>query len=57
MARPKKHTPLLVRLNNRNVGKLTKKVSGAIEFSYDTQWLNWEHAILASLYAVKRGSL
>lgn len=49
MARFKKHTPLLVRLNNKLVGRLTKKVSGAIEFSYDTQWLNWQHAIPASL--------
>ena len=49
MPRSKKHTPLLVRLNNKLVGRLTKKVSGAIEFSYDTQWLSWEHAIPASL--------
>lgn len=49
MARSKKHTPLLVRLNNKLVGRITKKVSGAIEFSYDTKWLNWEHAIPASL--------
>ncbi len=49
MPRSKKYTPLLVRLNNKLVGRLTKKVSGAIEFSYDTQWLSWEHAIPASL--------
>ena len=49
MARGKKHTPLLVRLNNKLVGRVTKKVSGATEFSYDPQWLNWEHAIPASL--------
>jgi serine/threonine-protein kinase HipA len=49
MARSKKHTPLLVYLNNKLVGRLTKKVTGSIEFSYDTQWLSWEHAIPTSL--------
>lgn len=40
---------LKVVLNGRNVGKLTKAASGAIEFRYDRAWLDWEHALPVSL--------
>lgn len=49
MARPRRHTPLRVLLNNRLGGQLNKAVSGAIAFRYDQSWLEWEHALPISL--------
>lgn len=49
MARRRTHAPLRVLLNNRLVGQLSKASTGAIEFQYDPQWLEWEHALPVSL--------
>lgn len=49
MARRSVRTPLNVFLNNRHVGRLTRQSSGAIDFTYDDNWLEWEHAIPVSL--------
>lgn len=49
MARRKAHVPLNVFLNNRHVGRLDKETSGAVSFSYDKTWLDWEHALPVSL--------
>lgn len=49
MARRRAHAPLRVLLNNRLVGQLSKASTGAIEFQYDHQWLEWEHALPVSL--------
>jgi serine/threonine-protein kinase HipA len=49
MPRKRQHTPLRVLLNNRLVGHLLKEPSGAIEFRYDTSWLEWEQAVPVSL--------
>tara|TARA_R110001583_G_scaffold146582_1_gene298642 strand:+ start:649 stop:1968 length:1320 start_codon:yes stop_codon:yes gene_type:complete len=43
------HAPLNVYLNNRLVGQLNKQPSGATNFIYDGNWLNWEHAFPISL--------
>lgn len=48
MARKKMHTPLDIFLNGRLVGQLNKQSSGAIDFAYATEWLDWEHAIPVS---------
>lgn len=39
---------LNVFLNSRLVGRLEQAVSGAISFSYDSDWLAWEHAMPVS---------
>lgn len=49
MARRSVRTPLNVFLNNRHVGRLTRQSSGAIDFTYEDSWLEWEHAIPVSL--------
>lgn len=49
MTRRKTHTPLLVHLNGRHVGRLGKRPDGAIEFSYAPSWIEWEHSIPVSL--------
>lgn len=49
MARRHQHPPLRVSLNNRLVGHLAREPGGAIEFSYDERWLDWEHALPISL--------
>lgn len=49
MARRSVRTPLNVFMNNRHVGRLTRQSSGAIDFTYDDSWLEWEHAIPVSL--------
>ena len=48
MGRHKSYTPLNVLMNNRLVGRLGKAPSGAVEFSYDASWLEWEHAMPVS---------
>lgn len=49
MPRRRQYGPLRVLLNNRLVGHLNKATSGAIEFRYDSSWLDWEHALPVSL--------
>lgn len=48
MARSKMHKPLDIYLNGRLVGQLNKQSSGAVDFTYDADWLDWEHAIPVS---------
>ncbi|QRM35536.1 type II toxin-antitoxin system HipA family toxin [Microvirga sp. VF16] len=49
MARRRKHVPLNVFLNSRFVGRLNREASGAIDFQYDSSWLEWEYAFPVSL--------
>lgn len=49
MGRRPAYAPLRVYLNNRRVGTLNREASGAISFSYDADWLSWEHALPVSL--------
>lgn len=49
MARTRKNPPLRVLLNGRDVGMLTRASSGAIDFHYARDWLEWESAIPLSL--------
>lgn len=49
MARRKTHAPLDVYINNRLAGRLVKEPGGAISFTYDASWLDWEHRFPVSL--------
>lgn len=49
MARTRKNPPLRVLLNGRDVGLLSRVSSGAIDFQYARDWLDWENAIPVSL--------
>ncbi|GAA4223921.1 HipA domain-containing protein [Sagittula marina] len=49
MGRRPAYAPLRVYLNNRRVGTLRREASGAIGFSYEADWLDWEHALPVSL--------
>lgn len=49
MARRRARIPLNVFVNGRLVGRLRRQTSGAIDFQYDTSWLNWEHTFPVSL--------
>jgi serine/threonine-protein kinase HipA len=49
VVRTKKNPPLRVLLNGRDVGLLSRAASGAIDFKYDRDWLDWENAIPVSL--------
>jgi serine/threonine-protein kinase HipA len=49
MGRHKSHSPLSVWMNNRRIGLLDKESNGVTRFSYDDNWLDWEHAIPVSL--------
>ena len=49
MARTATHPPLHVYLNGRLVGHLRRATSGAIDFTYDASWLEWDSAIPVSL--------
>lgn len=49
MSRKKKNPPLRVVLNGRDVGRLSRASSGAIDFQYAEEWLAWEDAIPVSL--------
>jgi serine/threonine-protein kinase HipA len=49
MARRARHAPLNVFLNSRLVGRLRQEASGAIDFTYDAEWLAWAPAIPVSL--------
>ena len=49
MGRRKTHPPLNVFINNRQVGRLEKETSGAIQFRYDSSWLEWANCFPVSL--------
>ena len=49
MARRRNHAPLNVFLNSRIVGVLRRETTGAIDFQYATEWLEWEHTFPVSL--------
>ncbi len=49
MARRPTHEPLNVFLNAKLVGQLKREPSGAVDFKYSPDWLNWEHALPVSL--------
>ena len=49
MARTATHPSLHVYLNGRLVGHLRRASSGAIDFTYDSAWLEWDSAIPVSL--------
>lgn len=49
MPRKRRYTPLHVYLNTRLVGLLEREYSGAVRFSYDADWLAWEHALPVSI--------
>ena len=49
MGRRRSFAPLNVFLNTRHVGTLLREKSGAVSFSYDRAWLDWEHRLPISL--------
>lgn len=49
MARRRAYDPLNVLLNGRLVGQLRRQSSGAIEFQYDLEWLDWSQTFPISL--------
>ncbi|WP_425100978.1 type II toxin-antitoxin system HipA family toxin [Tropicibacter sp. S64] len=49
MGRRPAYAPLRVYMNNRRVGTLSREASGAVGFSYHTDWLDWDHAMPVSL--------
>lgn len=49
MGRRPAYAPLRVYMNNRRVGTLSREASGAIGFSYEEDWLGWQHAMPVSL--------
>ena len=48
MGRRRVNPPLNVYLNGRFVGKLNRKTSGAIDFKYDSSWLDWSNSMAIS---------
>ncbi len=49
MGRQRSYTPLDIFINQRLLGRLTRESTGAVSFSYDQSWLDWEHAMPVSL--------
>jgi serine/threonine-protein kinase HipA len=49
MPRHLTHAPLAVYINSKAVGRLRRAPSGAVDFQYRDEWLNWEHAFPISL--------
>lgn len=49
MARHRAHTPLNVFLNSRHVGVLRRESTGAIDFQYAGEWLEWSSTFPVSL--------
>src|SRR5699024_9932013 len=49
MVRHRSRPPLTVYLNGRRVGHLRRLASGAIDFQYVQQWLEWEYALPVSI--------
>lgn len=49
MARKRAHAPLNVFLNSRHVGVLRREATGAIDFQYGRDWLDWRSSFPVSL--------
>ncbi|KAB1085071.1 type II toxin-antitoxin system HipA family toxin [Neorhizobium galegae] len=49
MARKRAHAPLNVFLNSRHVGVLRREATGAIDFQYGRDWLDWRSTFPVSL--------
>ncbi len=49
MARRPRHSPLAVYMNGRRVGLLRREPSGAVDFTYDAEWLTVGAALPVSL--------
>lgn len=49
MGRPPAHVPLNVFLNGRIVGVVRRQSTGAVDFRYASDWLNWSNAFAISL--------
>ena len=49
MTRSRAHAPLNVFLNSRLVGTLRRESTGAIDFQYAKDWLDWENTFPVSL--------
>jgi serine/threonine-protein kinase HipA len=49
MARRRAHKPLNIFLNGRLVGLLRRESTGAIDFQYAREWLDWENTFPVSL--------
>jgi serine/threonine-protein kinase HipA len=49
MARPPAHPSLDVYLNGRRVGQFRRARTGAVDFTYEQAWLDWDNAIPVSL--------
>lgn len=49
MPRRRGRAPLGVYLNARLVGRLRRSAGGEIDFRYDRNWLDWEHALPISI--------
>lgn len=49
MARKRAHVPLNVFLNSRHVGMLRREATGAIDFQYGRDWLDWRGTFPVSL--------
>ena len=49
MARRSRSSTLAVYLNGRQVGRLSRTASGAIDFLYAPEWLAWKHTLPISL--------
>lgn len=49
MARKRAHIPLNVFLNSRHVGVLRREATGAIDFQYGRDWLDWRGTFPVSL--------
>lgn len=49
MGRRRSYQPLCVFMNRRLVGTLVRESTGAVHFTYDRSWLDWEGAIAVSL--------
>lgn len=49
MARKRAHVPLNVFLNSRHVGELRRETTGAIDFQYGRDWLDWRGTFPVSL--------
>lgn len=49
MGRKRSYIPLNIFLNGRYVGQLVRQSNGAISFTYDSAWLEWDHRMPISL--------
>jgi hypothetical protein len=49
MARKGARTPLAVYLNGRRVGRFRRERTGAVDFRYAQEWLDWDNASPVSL--------